>query len=78
LRDIYTRPAELAQENDALDLNVKDRNECTPLHWAVYVSSSICVSFLIAQKSVDINARDLWGQTPLHKSIRRGDLRVIK
>jgi len=61
-----------------LSVNVRDRNACTPLHWAVYVSSPICVSYLLAQKHTEINCKDVWGQTPLHKAVRRGDLRIIK
>ena len=78
LRDLIQRPKNLPEEDDALDVNIKDRNLCTPLHWAVYVSSPICISYLLAQPKIQINAKDVWGQTPLHKSVRKGDLRVIK
>ena len=59
-------------------MNTRDRNLCTPLHWAVYVSSPICVSYLLAQPKININAKDVWGQTALHKAVRKADLRVIK
>ena len=78
LRDLYDRPKDITEMDDALGVNTKDRNLCTPLHWAVYVSSPICVSYLLAQPKIQINAKDVWGQTPLHKSVRKGDLRVIK
>lgn len=55
LRDLYSRPKGLAEEIDALSANVKDRNDCTPLHWAVYVCSPICVSYLLSKPEVDIN-----------------------
>lgn len=79
MSDIYTHQSKLYEgEQDALYVNVRDRNQCTPLHWAVYVSSPICVSYLLALKGVDINCCDIWGQTPLHKAVRKGDLRIIK
>ena len=53
LRELYPKPKELDEDLDALSVNVIDKNECTPLHWAVYVSSSICVSFLLAHPQVD-------------------------
>ena len=68
----------LEEQDDALSVNIQDRNLCSPLHWAVYVSSPICVSYLLAQPAIKINAKDVWGQTPLHKSVRKGDLRIIK
>lgn len=52
LRDLIARPKGLLAEDDALDVNTKDRNLCTPLHWAVYVSSPICISFLLAQPKI--------------------------
>jgi len=78
LREFYPKPIDLEDEVDALNGNVRDKNNCTPLHWAVYVCSSVCVSFLLAKPEVDINSQDIWGQTPLHKAVRRGDLRIIK
>ena len=56
LRDLYLRPKELSDELDALNVNVKDKNDSTPLHWAVYVCSPICVSFLLAQPEIKIDA----------------------
>ena len=78
LRELYQRPAGLSKDNDALDINVRDRNESTPLHWAVYVCSPICVSFLLAQPNIMIDAQDMWGQTPLHIAVKRSDLRIIR
>jgi len=48
LRDLFAKPESLKNEEDMLNINVKDRNECTPLHWAVYVRSSLSVSYLLA------------------------------
>jgi len=78
LRELIEKPKDLADSEDALSVNVRDRNESTPLHWAVYVCSPICVSFLIAQPLIEINARDCWGQTPLHIAVKRADVRIAK
>jgi len=78
LRELYPRPASLDQTEDTLNINVRDRNESTPLHWAVYVCSPICVSYLLAQPEIMIDAKDKWGQTALHIAVKRGDLRIIK
>ena len=48
LRELYLRPKELSEEEDALSVNVRDKNDSTPLHWAVYVLSPICVGYLTA------------------------------
>lgn len=63
---------------DLTDINVRDKNGCTPLHWAVFMGSPISISYLLANKDIDINAQDIWGQTPLHKAVKKNDLRVIK
>lgn len=60
------------------DINVRDKNGCTPLHWAVYMGSPISISYLLANKDIDINAKDIWGQTPLHKAVKKNDVRVVK
>ena len=77
LRELF-REEERAKNDDALDINVRDRNGSTPLHWAVYVCSPICVNFLLAQPDILINAQDVWGQTPLHLAVKRGEIRIIK
>lgn len=61
LRDLYLRPKELSADTDALSVNVKDKNESTPLHWATYVCSPICVSYLLAQPEIKIDSQDVWG-----------------
>ena len=48
-------------ENDLTLINCRDKNGCTPLHWAVYMGSPISISYLLANKDVDIDARDIWG-----------------
>ena len=55
LRELYPRPLGLEPTEDALDATVRDRNMCTPLHWAVYVSAPVAVSYLLSKPEVDIN-----------------------
>ena len=45
-----------AGENDLTNINVKDKNGCSPLHWAVYMGSPISISYLLSNTEVDINA----------------------
>ena len=61
LRELYPKPKNLPEDQDPLSVNVRDCNQCTPLHWAVYVGSSICVSYLLSNPECDINATDIWG-----------------
>ena len=42
------------------------------------MQSPICVSFLLSQPNIEINALDIWGQTPLHIAVKKGDCRIIK
>ena len=42
------------------------------------MGSPISISYLLANKDVNIDAQDNWGQTPLHKAVKKYDLRVIK
>ena len=63
---------------DKLEINIRDKNGCTPLHWAVFASSTICTSYLLAREGIEINAQDTWGRTPLHTAIRKGEYKLIK
>ena len=49
----------------------------TPLHWACYCNSHYIINFLISM-GVDINAKDKFGQTPLHVALRMFDWKNIR
>lgn len=48
--------------SDVNDLDIEMR---TPLHCAVEGNSADCIRVLVAQKSIDLEVRDLVGATPL-------------
>ena len=55
------------------DINVKDRNDSTPLHLASKCGCTDIVDYLIS-KGVDINAKNKDGNTPLHIALHKGCL----
>lgn len=57
-----------------VQLNVKTNDALTPLHMA---HSSTVADFLI-QNGLDVNATDVYGQTPLHYAAENGLLDVVK
>lgn len=59
-------------ENIRQDINIKDHERCTPLHWACYCNSHKIINFLISL-GADVNARDMNGETPLHIALKRFD-----
>ena len=59
-------------ENGA-EINAKDRDNITPLHWSV----SEEMSKLLIENGANISAQDNSGQTPLYKAISYGHLSVV-
>jgi ankyrin repeat protein len=49
------------------DVNARDKNDGTPLHYAVARGHLSVVEFLI-EKGADLNARNRYGKTPLNIS----------
>jgi tetratricopeptide (TPR) repeat protein len=59
------------------DVNARDRQQNTPLHWAVCGYKIDFVRLLI-EKGADVNAKDGWQYTPLHRAARCGKTEVAR
>ena len=53
------------------DVNARDKDGNTPLHWAVWYGHDNIVELLLAA-GADVNARDEDGKTPLHLAAQWG------
>lgn len=53
--------------NYFISLNLKDDNNLTPLHWACKLNNFAALKILL--NFYDINAKDIFGNTPLHYSV---------
>ena len=52
------------------DINIQDKDGCTPLHWcAIGGNENLCR--LLLEHNADVNIQDKYGSTPLHLSARR-------
>ena len=61
-------------ENICHDINDKDSEDSTPLHWACYCNSHKIINFLVSL-GADVDSRDLNGATPLHIALKKFDWR---
>ena len=53
------------------NVNAKDKNDQTPLHWAATKGREDVAELLLANKAV-VDAKDKAGQTPLHYAVFGG------
>jgi ankyrin repeat protein len=60
-----------------LDLNVRDRNLRTPLHFAVLNRNLPAVRGLLNSSSINVNARDVDFNTALHYAVIASDLEMV-
>ena len=51
-----------------MDINIRDKKECTPLHWACFTGSETALNYILSFKP-DIEAQDIRGSTPLHVAV---------
>jgi hypothetical protein len=58
--------------NYFISLNLKDDNNLTPLHWACKLNNFSALKILL--NFYDINAKDIFGNTPLHYSVMNQNL----
>lgn len=61
-----------------LDMNVRDHQGMTPLHWAARCHSDLSNIQTIVAAGADIDARDSEGRTPLHHAARFSTPRITK
>jgi ankyrin len=59
-------------------LNVKDPQEKTLVHYCAMSPSLEMMQYLVNEKSLDVNAADKDGITPLHIASQKGQLDVVK
>ena len=60
--------------NIAYNVNTKDSENSTPLHWACFCYSHKIINFLVAQGAT-VDSRDINGSTPLQIALKRFDWR---
>ena len=58
--------------------DARDMHGRTPLHWAAENGQDAVIKLLLAQEKVDLEARDVWGQTALWIAAERDYPNVIK
>lgn len=63
---------------NGLDVNNRDQNNCTPLHFAASINEVDTLKVLLSAHNINVNATDDDGFTPLHKAIRSGNCAGIR
>eukprot|EP00128_Syssomonas_multiformis_P004010 Colp12_sorted_trinity150504_noHs@34864 len=63
--------------NRSVDINARDGNQLTPLHYAVSTGDIDCVAELV-RRGADVNATDLLGSTPLHRAADAGHEKIVE
>jgi palmitoyltransferase len=65
------------KEKYKFDINKKDNNGNTPLHWACYSNADNSINFLLSFVN-DVNVKNNIGQTPLHICVLTENIRNIR
>lgn len=64
-----------------IDINIRDKKDSTPLHWACFTRSEMALSYILSMKP-DLEAKDMYGFTPLHIAVtaveKLGSTRNVK
>lgn len=69
---------EQAARTDPTALTADDSEQDTPLHLAAFHNKIDVVKVLLAQRNVNVNARNVAGQTPLILAARAGHQEVVR
>lgn len=69
----------LNHEKHKVDLNAKDSEGETPLHWVLKsTTASIPILELLLENGADINAKDNSQQGPLYEAVKAGNLAAVR
>ena len=64
-------PVKYYLDTEGVDVNAGDRNNRTPLHFAVETANDSNVEELLAEGNIDVNVKDINGFTPLWSAVTR-------
>ncbi len=64
--------------NKGLSLTALTKSQETLIHHAASSGNTTLIQWLIDTKQIDINAKDQFGETALHRATRQNNLKVIK
>jgi len=73
----YKRVVELLLANHA-DVNAKDKQGWTALHWTTFVGTKKGVAELLLANKADVNAKGNRGETPLHIAAEHGHRDLVE
>lgn len=62
---------------NSLDINTKDNDGLSPLHYAVHLENLQIVKYLLSQ-GADVNYSDKYYYCPLHDAIIQGHIQIVK
>lgn len=65
-------------KQNLIDVNSKNDNGTTALHFACKGGDLLLVDYLLQQEFIDVNLRDIEGKTPLHYACQSGKIDVVK
>lgn len=64
--------------SSGVNINLCDDNYNTPLHFAINQNSYVMVKELVQIEGIDLNALGEFDQTPLHRAVIMGNLKIIQ
>ena len=61
------------------DVNARDANQATPLHWAVATGrTNLPILQYLVDHGADVNTKNAWDITPLHSAALNGDAPAVE